>query len=100
MLDTTALIPFAEVPDLLPKHRGKRVHTASVFRWVQRGIKGVRLHAVQAGGRRCTTRAWLSEFFVALSERSGLETAPPPRSPAACDREHRRADKALEKAGW
>jgi hypothetical protein len=93
------LIPLGRVPDLLPPGpHGKRPHVSAVFRWVQRGIRGVRLRAVQAAGRRCTTRRWISEFFAALSEATGLPTAQP-RSPAARKRSHEQADRVLTEAG-
>ncbi|HWA99290.1 MAG TPA: DUF1580 domain-containing protein [Pirellulales bacterium] len=100
MIDPDSLIPLADLPALIPQRDGRKVHVASTYRWVKRGIGGIRLRAVQVGGRRCTTKEWLSEFFAALSERSGLEQAPPPRSPARRDREHARADAALAAAGW
>jgi hypothetical protein len=63
------LITLAEVPRLnwLPIRRGgKRLHLSTVYRWVQRGLRGVRLETIQFGGTQCTTEAALLRFFQSL----------------------------------
>lgn len=97
------LIPLAEVPALLPPGRsGRRVHVSAVFRWVQKGLKGIRLEAVQLAGRRVTSREALSRFFQALSAGAGLTdaAAAKTRTPARRQREHEKASAACEAAGW
>jgi len=70
------LIPLEDVAKVLPK----RLHLSTVFRWAQKGRKGVRLKVVSVGGTRCTTERWLFEFFEAVEEaRAPQEPTRPPR---------------------
>jgi len=47
---------------------GKRVHISAVYRWVQRGIKGVRLEAIRIGGTTYTSREALQRFALPANE--------------------------------
>lgn len=80
-------IRLTDVPRLkfLPKRRNKkRLHPATIFRWAQRGVHGIKLQTVQIGGTRCTTIAMLGEFFDALD---GVGPAgDPTRLPAEINR--------------
>jgi len=61
-------VPLRDVPGMLPVGRnGKRVSVCSIYRWSQRGIRGVVLKTVQVGNVRATTREFLREFFVGIS---------------------------------
>lgn len=61
------LIPFADVPNMLPKKNGKKLNLSTIYRWHQRGLKGVRLEAVQYGGTLATTEVALNQFFHDLT---------------------------------
>lgn len=77
-LKSERLIRLADVPKLgwLPRRRGgRRIHLSTLYRWEQRGLRGIRLETVQAGGTRCTTEAALIRFFESLSN----STADPDR---------------------
>ncbi len=75
------LVGLSDVPGMLPSIGGKRVHRATVYRWVQRGIRGHRLEALCVGGRRVTSRQALDRFFQALTgEPYELEEREPERS--------------------
>jgi hypothetical protein len=105
MIDISAehLISLAEVPDAIPRGAtGKPVHLSVVYRWVQRGIRGTKLEAIQFGGRRMTSTEAIERFVRALSKKAGLAGGdePPARTPAARKRSHEKADKNLEAAGW
>ena len=65
--------------------RGKTIHITTLIRWALHGVRGVRLKTVKVGRRRCTTRAWLLEFFeqLALVDRP----APPIMQPAQMRRQ-------------
>jgi hypothetical protein len=58
---------------------------STYFRWATVGRLNSRtrtrhvLRTRKIGGALCTCRAWLEEFFDALSERPGKPTAPTPR---------------------
>jgi hypothetical protein len=63
------LVRLSDVPrlDWLPlKRAGRRLHLSTVYRWCQRGLRGVKLEMVQCGGTRCTTETALLRFFAAL----------------------------------
>ena len=94
-------IPLADVPDLafLPGRNGKKMHRSVAFRWAQKGLgpRQTRLRTVQIGGKKCTTLAFLQEFF------SALETAAEQKSHherVRRQRDSRRIDKELEMEGW
>jgi hypothetical protein len=87
----------------------KRIHVATLYRWTERGCRGVRLRHIQIGVTRCTTREWLTEFFAALTRQRASTTHPvdttastPPlsvRSPAARRRAIEAADRELDRMG-
>lgn len=62
-LSNEQLIHIRNVPKLLPKRpNGKRVHISAVYRWIQRGICGVRLEVVKIGGSTYTSVEALQRF--------------------------------------
>ena len=67
MTTTTLLseqpIPFSEVPSLLPRRNGKKVHYMTVHRWAKRGARGRVLESTLIGGVRYTSLAALNRFF-------------------------------------
>ena len=65
------LVSLRDVPRLLPpRPNGKRVHISAVYRWVQRGIRGIRLEVVRIGGTPYTSREALQRFaFPSASPR-------------------------------
>lgn len=65
------LIPLDDVCRLLPA----RTHRSTVFRWAQKGRRGVRLRVVAVGGTKCTTEAWLMAFFAAVEDARGSSPA-------------------------
>jgi hypothetical protein len=91
------LIPIQQVAELLPRNRGKKVHTATIYRWFGRGLHGVKLETVCVGGRRFTTQAAIQSFFEAVTaHRNGDITAT-----ARIDhKRHEQADAELRQAGW
>ena len=75
---------------------GGRINAATAFRWVQRGIRGVKLESLLIGGQRYTTEEALQRFFVAATAAAG-GLSQPVRSPRNRERATRRADAALSK---
>ena len=62
-LASEQLVPLQQVPRLLPPRvTGKRVHLSAVYRWAQRGVRGVRLEVVRVGGTTYTSREALQRF--------------------------------------
>jgi hypothetical protein len=68
----------------------------TVHRWVQPGIRGVRLEVVRTGGRTYTSRQALARFFNKLTDPAGtVERDARGRD----DRAHERAVAQLEREG-
>jgi hypothetical protein len=83
--------------------RGRPTHWRTVYQWVKHGLRGVRLRAVNRGGRLQTRPEWIEQFwedYTAAIEGARETPAPPaPESATARQRRHERARKALERAG-
>ena len=76
---TENLFPLAAATSQLPRRRqGKKAHTATVYRWAQRGLRGVRLETLRVGGTLCTSREALQRFFERLTDTD----SPPPSVPS------------------
>src|SRR5262249_17917550 len=98
------LIPLAQIPskvEWLPEERrgGGKLNIATLFRWAQHGIRGVRLKIVSVGRQKCSTEVWLRDFFEALAAASDTPAPPAPRSPGTRSRAAQRAGRVLEEAG-
>ena len=62
-LSTEKLIRVQDVPRLLPpRHTGKPVHVSAIYRWIQRGVQGVRLEYIKIGGTTYTSEEALQRF--------------------------------------
>lgn len=102
MIDSTreSLIALADVPPLLPNRRGgRRPHVSCVYRWAQRGCRGIVLETLQCGGTKVTSLEALQRFFEQLTAtRNGEPT------PVRTSNQRRRATEAahnyLANAGW
>ncbi len=58
-----SLISLHDIPRILPaRPNGKRLHVSAIYRWVQRGIRGIRLEVVRVGGTTYTSREALQRF--------------------------------------
>lgn len=67
-LHNEKLVPLRDLPKFLPaKASGKRLHISVVYRWVQRGVHGVRLEVVHIGGTSYTSFEALQRFASPLS---------------------------------
>jgi len=75
-LSSESLVPLRSVPKLLPKRpNGKRVHISAVYRWIQRGVRGVRLESTRVGGTTYTSEEALQRFSERLSEANRSSTS-------------------------
>jgi Protein of unknown function (DUF1580) len=92
------LIPIRLVPRRLPpRPSGRSVHVSAVYRWVQRGVRGVRLDAIRIGGTTYTSQEALQRFGT-TSHAATFE--PPPATVARAGqiaRAARRLDEMLGK---
>jgi hypothetical protein len=99
-LKTERPIPLAEAARLVPAARnGKRCHESTLFRWITKGIRGVKLEALRLGGRWVTSREALQRFAERLTPDLEATPRPVPRSPARRRRASERAAKELERIG-
>ena len=109
-LTTESMIGLAEAAKLVPPaRRGKRCHLSTLLRWITAGVRApdgsrVRLEAVRLGGRWLTSREALRRFAERLTPNLDQAQGPAPaaktpRSPAARERAHRRAEAELARAG-
>ena len=55
------------------------LHRSTIYRWAQKGRRGVRLRVVSVGSKRCTTESWLMEFFDAVEKARPNGSNPPKR---------------------
>jgi hypothetical protein len=74
-------VSLRDVPRLpwLRGRGGKRLHVATVHRWVTRGVHGIRLEYLQRAGTRVTTEAALLRFFDRLTAAEAAITNPAAR---------------------
>ncbi len=69
------LLSVAEAAKILPG----RPNVATVWRWISRGCKGIRLEVFRSGGRTYTSRQALERFSARLS---GQAESPAPTARA------------------
>lgn len=96
-IQTEDIVTLREAAEHLPRvRRGRKLHQATIYRWVRNGRRGVLLESLQVGGTLCTSLQALQRFFDALSHRSEL-AQPGVRTPLGARREGDR--EILERAG-
>ena len=66
-IQNESLIPFREVPGWCAQHLGNRVHPSTVHRWRLRGVRGVKLETILAGGIRYCSAESLIHFFEEIT---------------------------------
>lgn len=95
-------VAIGDVPSMLPIRRGGKLpHISCVYRWIQKGVRGVKLEVIDTPGGMITTKEAIARFFAALSAaRRGLPTTPASRTPSARQRAAQSADRELAAAGW
>lgn len=94
-LDKERLIPMREAPKHVPlRPGGKRLHISACYRWITKGIGGVRLESIKLGGTTYTSIEALQRFAAVLS---GRESEPPQRHGAGrSPRQSRHVRRVLE----
>lgn len=69
MLALEELISLSAAAAILGNRRGgRKTHSSTLARWATKGLRGVRLETVRAGGIICTSRPALQRFFATLAE--------------------------------
>jgi hypothetical protein len=99
MIDIQAeqLITLNEAARLRPLRRdGRPTHVSTVYRWISRGVRGVRLEAIRIGGVTYTSREAVQRFADRLTGVSPSQAAPPS---AARRRREAEVERQLAQAG-
>lgn len=73
--------------------RREEVHCATPWRWMQHGVRGIRLRSIRVGGRRYILESDWQEFSAALN--ADLVDAPAEPTPAAATARAERAGREL-----
>lgn len=95
-ITTESLIAVGEVPRHLPvRSTGRRVHIATVYRWIQRGVRGVRLASIRIGGTTYTSLEAVQRFSQQLSTPKHDRSCPQVPIPAARQRQIDQATREL-----
>jgi hypothetical protein len=93
------LITLPQAAAMLPRKRGKRVHVSTIYRWMNGGVKGVRLEYCEYGGTRYTSVPAMRRFSQRIAQRkvqSGAAIVSSPRSSKRAGQDNARAKKALQ----
>ncbi len=67
MIEDEELIPLCELPNRLPKRNGKQINISTIYRWRNRGLRGVRLEVTYRLGQPCTSLEALKRFDLAVT---------------------------------
>jgi hypothetical protein len=91
------LIAVRDVPGRLPpRPTGRRIHISAVYRWIQRGIRGVRLEVTRVGGTAYTSEEALQRFADRSQELRGHDPVGEIRHGRARQRQVEEATKAVD----
>ncbi len=95
-----SVLSLTDAVEHLPQRRGGRsVHVATLYRWAQRGVRGVKLEALQVGGTKCTSIEALQRFFERLTALDSGDQ-PTSRTLKARDKASETANAELAATGW
>lgn len=73
-------------------------HKSTVWRWVLKGVRGIRLETIVVGGKRYTTIEAIERFIAATTAKANGEPTPL-RTPRQRQRAIERAERELSDAG-
>ena len=98
------LLSLTEAARVVPAIDGKRPHVSTLWRWIRKGSRGVRLGHARVGNRMCTSREALARFYVELAQADVPPTTVAPRQPTkrtarSREREIAKAEATLAAAG-
>jgi hypothetical protein len=88
------LVAVSQLSKVIPG----RVHSSTGWRWVQRGVRGIKLETILIGGRRYTSHEALQRFFERTTAAAAGEL-PPVRTAKQRERDIARAERELADAG-
>ena len=96
-LQAETVLTLADAARYVPRRRrGRKVHVSTLYRWAQRGIRGIKLETLRLGGGLVTSVEALQRFAERLTSVDG---APVTRSEPQRRRDTAWAEAELEKLG-
>ncbi len=100
-ISTETVISPADATKHLPRRRaGKKPNIATIYRWMQIGVRGIRLESIMIGGTRCTSLEALQRFFDTLTAQAeGQPVQQPQRLTKSRRKQIEAAERRLAKAG-
>jgi Protein of unknown function (DUF1580) len=76
-LETERVLPLTAAAKCLPRLRGKRIHCSTLYRWANRGVRGIVLETARIGGSTVTSAEAIRRFVDSLSRPPAPRTPPP-----------------------
>jgi hypothetical protein len=95
---TDELLGLSQAAAACPSIDGKRPHCSTLWRWMRKGCRGVKLEHVLVGRRVCTSRSALEVFFRDLAAAPLPTTSSAPQSPRGRTPRQRERDIAAARA--
>ena len=65
-----------DLPDYVPRRRGKKIAKSTGWRWAKVGVRGIRLELLMCGGVAHTSQEKLQEFFEKITAVANGEPVP------------------------
>lgn len=96
--ESESLLSLTEAARACPAVDGKKPHCSTLWRWMQKGVRGVRLEHVKIGRRIVTTRPALEVFFKDLAAAPLPASSPLPTSTRVRTPKQRQRDIAAARA--
>lgn len=93
------LIRLSAAPRVVETITGERPAVQTIYRWTQRGLRGVTLRTSFAGGHRRTCERWIREFFAAVTAAADGETPPQAETSGRRAKEIAAAEQELRRYG-
>ncbi len=73
-IQTEQLLTPTKASELCPEcRRGARPNIATIYRWMVKGVRGIKLESLVVGATRCTSVEALQRFFDALTAAADAE---------------------------
>ena len=96
-MDREAAIPIGKSSRHFP---GKRPHISTIYRWLERGVRGVKLESFCVGSRRYVTQEAI-ELFIQRTTAAGPYSQAPSASTVSKQRQREieQAERELDEAG-
>lgn len=94
------IITLPEAAAMLPARRGgRKVHVSTLFRWAQKGCRGVRLEVVRIGSALHTSKEAMARFCDRLTEAHPIPVSAEVATPASRREAHENAEKEAKALG-